>query len=358
MSAPRIAILSFAHDHANFWAEAFRDHPGVTLAGIWDDDAARGLAAAERFRTLYCDDLDSVLTAADAVAISSETCAHEALIAAAARAGKTILCEKPLAGSLVAAQRIAAVLAAHPAPFMQSFPKRFDPVNHALRDIIASGELGRVWLARVRHGHAHGLDPAFTSGWWADPARSGGGTLLDEGVHAADLLAWLFGAPAEASAMISHSLGLAVEDAAVASFRWADGMIGEIATGWTMRAADVSVEIYGTEGTVLLAGVDLASKPHRETGWLMVSSPRTTGFEPRKPKPRFVAGGFHQEVARRFAEMLITCGEPPVGLSDAVTAVAMIDAAYRAARQGRTVALSKPESKRTAASRLKRNGSA
>jgi myo-inositol 2-dehydrogenase / D-chiro-inositol 1-dehydrogenase len=339
MSILRVAILGFAHYHANFWAEAFSAHGAVRLSRVWDDDRTRGIDAAVRFRTIFCDDLDTILADVDAVAVTSETAAHEGLIAAAARAGRAILCEKPLAASLEQTLRIAGVLAAHPVPFMQGFPKRLDPVNHALREIVLSGELGAIRLARVRHGHAHGNDPAFTAGWWTDPERSGGGTLLDEGIHAADVLNWLFGPPVEASAMLSHSLGLAVEDMAVATFRWPDGMIGEIVTGWSMQAADVSIELYGTEGTALLSGVDLASRPHRDGGWLRVSSPRTSGFEPRGPKPRFVAGGFHQAVASAFADLLANGGEPPSGLAEAMAAATMIDAAYRAARDGRTVTL-------------------
>ncbi len=261
----RIALLGLAHVHAPFWAEAFTADPCVRLERIWDDDVLRGVAGATRFRTLYASDLASAIEAADAVAITSETVDHERLIAAAAAAGKPILCEKPIAVDLAQARRIAAAVGAASVLFMQSFPKRLDPVNHALREVIRSGELGRITLARVRHGHAHGSDPAFTSGWWTDPARSGGGTLLDEGIHAADLLRWLFGPPATVTATLAHLGGFAVEDAALAAFQWPDGMIGEVVAGWTMRAADVSIEIYGTEGTALVSGVDLAGRGYQES---------------------------------------------------------------------------------------------
>lgn len=331
----RIVLLGLAHMHGSFWAEAFAADPRVRLERIWDDDALRGVAGAARFRTLYESDPASAIDAGDAVAITSETADHERLIAAAARARKPILCEKPVAVDLAQARRIAACLKAAPAPFMQSFPKRLDPVNRALREVIRSGELGRITLVRVRHGHAHAGDPAFTRGWWTDPARSGGGTLLDEGIHAADLLRWLFGPPASVTATLAHHGGFAVEDAALAAFQWRDGLIGEIAAGWTMRAADVSIEVYGTEGTALVSGVDLASKGRQARPGLQVCAGGAESFESRGETPLFGRGGFHQAVAGAFVDMLAAGTPPPATLADALGAQAMIEAAYQAARSGR-----------------------
>jgi myo-inositol 2-dehydrogenase / D-chiro-inositol 1-dehydrogenase len=339
MTPLRIAILGFAHYHANYWAEAVAAHPAAVLARIWDDDILRGIDAARRYRCVFCNDVSRSVQDVDAVAISSETAGHEALIEAAATLGKPILCEKPLAADLVQAKRIAAMLDKNPVFFMQSLPKRLDPVNHALRDLIASGELGDIRLARVRHGHAHGLDPAFRAGWWTDPARSGGGTLLDEGVHAADLLRWLFGDPVEVSAMISASSGLQVEDAATATFRWADGMLGEIVTGWTMVAAETSIEVYGTRGTALVSGVDLASRGRHPEPGLCVCLVGSDRFIRRGPVPRFTAGGFHQAVAAAFVDALLAGDPPPVALAEGLGAQAMIEAAYRAAGTGRTTAV-------------------
>jgi myo-inositol 2-dehydrogenase / D-chiro-inositol 1-dehydrogenase len=339
MTQLRIAILGFAHYHANFWAEAITSHPGAVLARIWDDDMLRGIDAAQRYRSVFCSSVSGTIEDIDAVAITSETAGHEVLIKSAAALGKPILCEKPLAANQAQAERIATVLRENPVFFMQSLPKRLDPVNHALRDLITSGELGDIRLARVRHGHAHGLDPAFRAGWWTDPARSGGGTFLDEGVHAADLLRWLFGDPSEVSAMMSASSGLQVEDTAVATFRWAEGMLGEIVTGWTMVAAETSIEVYGKRGTALVSGVDLASRGRQMEPGLSVCLAGSDCFVRRGPVPGFTTGGFHQAVATAFVDALLAGNPPPVTLADGLGAQAMIEAAYKAARTGRTTAV-------------------
>ena len=255
----RVGILSFAHYHANFWAEALNDDPRAMLAGIWDADTARGKEAAARFGAPFFQDIDALLAAVDAVAVTSETAEHRRLIELAAKRGRHVLCEKPIATSLTDADAIGAAVTSAGVTFMQSFPKRFDPVNHEIRRLLDAKALGRLWLVRVRHGHRHGLSSDFTRGWWSNPVLSGGGTLIDEGVHAADFLRWLFGEPETVQATLGRTLGLAVEDTAVATYRWTNGLVADVSTGWMFHAADASIEIYGTKGSILLSGVDIAS---------------------------------------------------------------------------------------------------
>ena len=339
-SAPiRIGIIGFAHYHANFWAAAFNDDPRVRLHAVWDADATRAADAAHRFATARSESVEALLADVDAVAITTETADHAHWIAVAAEASAPILCEKPLAATRCQADSIARILGTSGVPFMQSFPKRFDPVNRALKEVLERGDLGEVRLVRVRHGHAHGRDPAFTAGWWTDPTRSGGGTLLDEGIHAADFLRWLFGDPLSVSATLGQGRGLRVEDTALAVFRWADGMIGEIATSWDFHAADTSVEIYGTKGTALLSGVDLASKAARTTGHLRISCGGDTRFVELPVTPGFLSGRFHHASATAFVDALLDGTVPPIGYREARGALDMIFAAYRAANLGQSIAI-------------------
>ncbi len=339
----RIGVVSFAHYHANFWSDAFVRDPRAELTGIWDADTNRGTAAAGRYGTTFFDDLGALLDRVDAVAICSETAKHRELIEAAAARGKHVLCEKPIATTLADADAIADAVKTAGIVFMQSFPKRFDPVNHELKALVDSGAFGKLWLVRVRHGHRHGLDEEFTRGWWADPALSGGGTLIDEGVHAADFLRWFFGEPESVQATISSAaLGLAVDDTAVAVFRWADGLLGEVATGWMFQAADTSIEIYGTKGSALLSGVDIASRDVSGNGAflrVLLDGARERRWAVSETVPQFVRGEFHHQNAYAFVESLSSGRPPPIGLADGRGALAMIVAAYAAARTGSTVSI-------------------
>ena len=337
LAAPRIAVLSFAHYHANFWTEAFLADPDASVACIWDDDPARGQEAAGRFKAPFEPDLNLALAGCDAVAICSETSKHPELTRAACAAGRAILCEKPTARTVAEADAMAAAVAAAGVVFMQSFPKRFDPASHALKELVDGGRLGRVHLVRVRHGHFYGLEPEFRERWYVDKARSGGGALLDEGVHGADLLHWFFGLPASVTAETASPVaGLAVDETATALFRYPDGLMAELTASFLLPAADTSIEIYGTRATALLSAVDLASRDITTGGFLRVSVDGEGGkrWEVMDVAPRFKLGQFHQQNAMGFVRCLRTGAAPPAGLEAGRAALLMIEAAYRAARTG------------------------
>lgn len=336
----RVGLLSFAHYHANFWAEAFADDPDAVLVGVWDEDFERGRAGAARFNAPFFEELDDLLDLVDAVAITSETAQHRPLVARAAARGRHVLCEKPLATTLADADAIAGACATAGVVFMQSFPKRFDPVNHEIRNLLEANALGRIWLVRIRHGHRHGASAEFAGGWWTDAAQSGGGTLIDEGVHGADFLRWMFGEPVAVSAVRSSAmLGLAVEDLAIAIFRYADGMLAELTAGWNFVAAENSIEIYGAGGTALIGGVDLASKDFCTSGWLKTYAGGERSWNVSAIVPRFKTGGFHQQNALAFLDALAGNRPPPISVDDGARAQAMILAAYEAAALGREVAI-------------------
>lgn len=339
--AKRVAMLSFAHYHANFWAEQFLETSGIALSCVWDDDAPRGSDAASRFGVPFEPDLDRAIAGADAVAICSETRAHPALARRAAAAGCAILCEKPTACTLAEADAIAAAVREARVPFMQSFPKRLDPASHALRALVRDGRLGRMHTVRIRHGHFYGLAPDFRSRWYVCRDAAGGGALLDEGVHGADFLCWLFGLPHSVVAVTSSAvLGLEVEENATAVYSWADGMTAELSAGFLFAAGSDSVELYGTVGTALLAGVDLASRDITHGPCLRIFA----GGEERRWEtpdivPQFKRGRFHHQNALAFARCLLEGAAPPAGIEDGRRALLMIEAAYRAAATGQRQAI-------------------
>jgi myo-inositol 2-dehydrogenase/D-chiro-inositol 1-dehydrogenase len=332
----KIAILGVEHYHANFWTSAFLQRPEVEIVGVWDPVADKAAEFATRHGIEAQDDLRRLIRKSHAVAICSATSEHLMLVEAAAEQGRPVLCEKPLGIDRAQCDAIAAVVDRTGIRFMQSFPKRFDPANHEIARLLKEKALGRVTLCRVRHGHSHGLTDAFRSAWFVDPARSGGGTLLDEGVHAADFLRWMFGEPDTVFATLSSAaLGLPVEDTAVATFRYAHGLIAEVTTSWCFAAADTSIEIYGTEGSILLCGVDIASRPTRETDFLRVfRRGEGEGWSASPVVPFFKTGVFHEHVAWAFVDALKSGGPMPVTIEDGRRAFAMIDAAYSAAASG------------------------
>lgn len=341
----RFGILSFAHYHANFWAAAINESSDALLVGIWDDNLLRGGEAAQKYDATYYRDLQALLRQCDAVGITAETVQHAPLVEAAAAAGVHVLLEKPMARNLDECQRIAAAVTRHGVLFMQNFPKRFDPINHELKALVSAGALGQITMVRVRHGNDHLLQMgAGAAGvWYAQPELSGGGALIDEGVHAADLLLWLLGLPQEATAFTARAtLGLPLEDTVIALFRYDSGALAEIASSNAFVAAGESVQLYGSGGSALLAGVDLASRDFSTTPYLRyysAGSGEPGQWQSSETTPFFKAGkqDFHKQGPLHFLACLRGEAEPIVPLEDAWKSLAMVEAAYEAQRSGRVV---------------------
>ena len=340
----RYGVVGCAHYHANFWVEGVRSEPDVVVQGVWDKDPQRAQAFADTHGIAAYGELDALLADCDVVGITSETVHHPELVERAARAGVHVVCEKPLAIDLDGCRRIVAAVEAGGIVFLPNLPKRFDPVNTALRRMVSGGMLGDLVLMRVRHGHHHGLEPDFGFQWFADPALAGGGTLFDEGIHAFDLVRWLLGDPATITARTMHTLGLRVDDTAVATVEFASGVLADISTSWSFLAGEASVELYGTQGTALLAGVDLASKDMSST-YLKTYTRRDGERRWRASDivPGFVGGGFHAQGPLHLLQCLRTDAEPAITLADGVASVALVRTAYSAAASGQRQDYRPPE---------------
>ena len=171
----RVGFLGIEHIHADFWQEVFQDSPHTELVGAWA--ITPGLTASKGATLGYrsWDDRDALLDACDAVVICAPTMHHADMVELAARAGKKILLEKPMAATTEHLDRIGAVLEETGAWLMQAYPKRFDPINKEIRQILDSGDLGTISLMRIRHGHAGASNPVFGGTWFTDPYLAGGG---------------------------------------------------------------------------------------------------------------------------------------------------------------------------------------
>jgi len=343
----RFGVLSFAMYHANFWSLAIANSDLTEFVGIWDDNPERGQSAAKEYDTEYWADLDALLDTCDAVAITSETLNHVELAERAAAKGCHMLLENPLATTMEGCDRIEAAVRRAGVSFMQGFPKRFDPVNHELKRMVDDGELGRITFMRVRHGHLYGLMSGVAhSGWPEDPMLSGGGALLDEGVHGADFIRWMFGDPDAVTAAISYPMGHQVENLGIAIFTFEDGLICELAASNTFAAGDNSVEIFGTKGAAVLSGIDLASRDVTDGAYLKVCHLSEDNLQDVTTRqwtisdivPSFkTTPQFHQQNPIQFIDALVQGNQPPNTIEDGRLSLQMILLAYESAQNGRVV---------------------
>ncbi len=190
MEPLRVGMISFAHDgHASSYATCLGQIPGVELVAIADDDEARGRKYAERFSTVYYAAYHDLLARDDiaAVIICSENARHREMVAAAAEAGKHILCEKPLTTTRADGEAMIAACRAHGVKLQIAFPMRFSPPTIALREAVRGGAIGTPLMVKATN------PGRMPPGWFSDPALAGGGATMDHTVHVADLLRWIFG---------------------------------------------------------------------------------------------------------------------------------------------------------------------
>lgn len=166
----------------------------------------------------------------EAVMIASPTSTHRDLVIATLRAGKALLCEKPLAPSFEEVQELCSAVAASGVTAQVGFHSRFHPLIGELRDTVVSGELGKAMGYTVRDDQywpTGDMVPGHSS-WRSQKTHAGGGALLEHSIHAADILCWLFGPAKRVDALTRSVFGYDVEDVAALSIAHESGVVGTL----------------------------------------------------------------------------------------------------------------------------------
>ena len=254
MSKPlKIAVLGFWHVHAGDYARQAQHHPGTELAAVWDDDLALGQAGADDFGVPFTDDLDALLARddIDGVTITTPTSVHRDVMVTAANAGKHIFTEKLLAPTVAEAEEIIAAADANGVKLVVSLPRLAHGYTQAIREVIDSGQLGRLTYGRVRLSHDGAIPRDGTDGWlpqrFFDQKAAIGGALTDLGCHSVYLLQLFLGADHETiSATYRSVAGRGLEDNAVVVAGYADQKIGVIEAGFA-SPNPFTIEILGTD---------------------------------------------------------------------------------------------------------------
>jgi 1,5-anhydro-D-fructose reductase (1,5-anhydro-D-mannitol-forming) len=165
---------------------------GATLAAVHDPDPeAQRAASVQAPEAIRHPTLASLLAATDvdAIYVATPNHRHRGPVVQALAGGWPVLCEKPVAHTLADAEAIAE--AAHGAIYGTAFDQRFHPAHLALRDLIRAGRLGTVTAIRIVYACWVGPEWSRTGSadgnWRADPARAGGGALIDLAPHGLDL---------------------------------------------------------------------------------------------------------------------------------------------------------------------------
>jgi myo-inositol 2-dehydrogenase/D-chiro-inositol 1-dehydrogenase len=312
-------------------AKAISSHSGSRLVAVSDVNAEAAGKLAAAYRT-DARNTEAILgdPAIDAVLIATSTNTHSDLIEAATRAGKAVLCEKPVDLSLSRAQACQGAVSATGRPVMIGFNRRFDPNFAALKAAVDRGEIGRSELLSITS-----FDPAPPP---VSYVKVSGGLFRDMMIHDFDMACWIVGStPAKVTAVgssiVDPEIGAAGDvDTAVVTLHYADGRIAVIKN--SRRAVygyDQRIELLGSGG-LLSAGNVLENTVSRATAAGVVSAKPEFFFLERYMR------AYSAEWAA-FVEAVTTGGALPVTLDDGVNALAIAEAATRSAKTGSTVAV-------------------
>ena len=256
----------------------------------------------------------------DAVDICAPNSLHAELAVAAAEAGKHVLVEKPVATTVADADAMIDAAGRAGVVLMAAHNLRFAGPYAAAARAVADGRVGDVVGARVAMGHGGPEGWTRDAGWFRDPALSGGGALLDLGIHVADLLRAVTGLDVDAvSAFVRRPSPDAVEESGTVALSFTNGAVGALSASWTVRGAqDHQLLVHGTEGTLTVERGSAVVRP--------ASGGDKVVLEPPSPAP---------DLLRNFVEACRGEAAPIVGPRDGRDALAIIEAAYRAAASGR-----------------------
>lgn len=182
----------------------------------------------------------------DAVYIALPVSMHARATIAALRAGKHVLCEKPMALNDAESQRMVAAAESSGRLFGVAYYRRLYPKLIRAKKLIAEGAIGQPVLVEA---NCHSWLPEAERAWLLDPAMAGGGPLYDTACHRIDAMNFLFGQPERVAGILSNAVhSLPVEDSATITIRYAGGVHGIVDVRWNSRIARDQFRIIGTEG--------------------------------------------------------------------------------------------------------------
>lgn len=232
-------------------ARTIRTLPGLELVCVADADPARSARIARSFQ---CDASapEELLARPDVevVCVCTPPATHAALIEAAARSAKHVLVEKPMTLDLPEADRVISICDRHGVLLGVVHQHRGRSATRALRTLIAEGALGKPRMASVIHTWRR-IAPDQGPDAWREDVGLGGGVLLDQAVHAIDLLVWFLGRPRWASGFTSAREDCHQgEDTAVAALGFEGGALATLAASQTTnrRRDDIAIEVAATLG--------------------------------------------------------------------------------------------------------------
>ena len=315
-----------------FVLNAVRAHGEGEVAAIMSSDAERARSfAAAHGTAMATTSLDKIVNAPDidAIYISTTNELHREQTLAAAKAGKHVLCEKPLALSVNEAREMVPACRAAGVVMGTNHHLRNAGSHRAMREAIRAGRIGRPIATRVMHAVSL---PPHLRGWRIDRPEAGAGVILDITVHDADTLRFVLDDDPVEVIAVSQSAGMAatgIEDGVMGVIRFGSGVIARNHDAFTIGHAGTGFEVHGSEESLIARDV-MTQKP---VGTVVLRS------EAGEEVLEFDREGLYVRSLRRFHAAVRGEGTPSATGEDGVWSLATALAFLESARSGRAAAV-------------------
>jgi 1,5-anhydro-D-fructose reductase (1,5-anhydro-D-mannitol-forming) len=305
---------------------------GGEVASVYSTNAARGETYARKngiARSVTS--LDALLSdpEIDAVYISTTNELHRDQAIAAAKAGKHILCEKPLALTIGDAHQMLKAVREAGVVAGTNHHLRNAASHRAMRDAIAQGKIGKVLAARVFHAV---YLPPHLQGWRIERPDAGGGVILDITVHDADTLRFVLGEdPVEAVAFSQQGglSGAGLEDGVMGVLRFSSGAIAQFHDTFTTKYAETGFEVHGSEGSLIARNV-MTQKP---VGTVILRD------KDGEHELQLDQKNLYETALQAFHNAIAGKGQPSATLEDGIWSLATGLAVLEAAKTGKATAV-------------------
>ena len=272
-----------------------------------------------------------------AVSVCTPNSSHHPITVAAAKAGKHVLCEKPVSLDLTQADEMIAACDNAGVVFQVGHHMRSWAAANQAKRLIDSGQIGEITYARFRQAHDWG-GARVVRGVFGSKAHSGGGTLLDNGCHLFDLARYFAGDVNDVFARVAtRKFDVEVEDTAVASLGFVSGAMGQVEVAWTGTGWQEAFWIFGTEGSLECdnrVAANILTHRYRQSGATTWESTDIARYELQGPPP-------HSQHVANFLAAIEGTGEVVCSGTDGLEAVRLVLASYESADAGHPVVLSR-----------------
>ncbi len=343
MKTLRVGVIGLGIGQGH--VQGYQSHPGAKVVAIADPDKNRLEKTGDKYNVAgrYSNALKMIQSEKlDVVSIATPNKFHKPYTIAALEAGCHVLCEKPMAMNAKEARQMLTAAKKARKRLMINFSYRFTEQSQALKKQVEQGILGDIYFGRTVWHRRRGM-PVF-GGWFGQKALSGGGPLIDLGVHRLDLALWLMNYPKPVWVMgcaynpIASRLAkeqkkvFDVEDLAAGTIRFANGATLQVEASWAANIKEhelMETRLFGTKGGLVQRNrnetYDFEAEIYLEKEGCQFD------MKLHSPAPVTQGAMYH------FIDCLLTGKQHLATAEEGVIVMELLDAIYKSAEKGRPI---------------------